>query len=66
MSLFSWIKGGVFGVLTTFILILWAFGGFIGAIIQASRDDILGVVLAIFVPGYGAVVTVLALFGVHI
>lgn len=66
MSLFGWIKGGFVGVLTIFILILWSFGGFIGAVIQASRDDMVGVVLSIFVPGYGAVVTVLSLFGVHI
>lgn len=66
MSLFGWIKGGFIGVLTVFILVLWSFGGFIGAIIQASRDDMVGVVLSIFVPGYGAVVTVLSLFGVHI
>jgi hypothetical protein len=66
MSVFGWIKGGFFGILTMFILILWSFGGFIGAIIQASRDDMMGVVLSIFIPGYGAVVTVLSLFGVTI
>ena len=66
MSLFGWIKGGFIGVLTIFILVLWAFGGFIGAVIQATRDDMVGVVLSIFVPGYGAVVTVLSLFGIHI
>lgn len=66
MSLFGWIKGGIFGVLTVFILILWSFGGFIGAVIKATRHDILGVVLSIFIPGYGAVVTVLSLFGVVI
>ena len=66
MSLFGWIKGGFIGVLTIFILVLWSFGGLIGAIIQANRHDMVGVVLAILVPGYGAVVTVLALFGVHI
>lgn len=66
MSLFGWIKGGFIGILTAFILILWSFGGFIGAIIQASRDDMVGVVLSIFVPGYGAVVTVLSLFGIAI
>ena len=42
------------------LLILWTFGGMIGAIIEALRNDLLGVVLAIFIPGYGAVVTVLA------
>ena len=66
MSLFGWVKGGFVGVLTLFVLILWSFGGFIGAVIQASRDDMVGVVLSIFVPGYGAVVTVLSLFGIAI
>lgn len=42
------------------IMFLWTFGGLIGAIIEASRDDLLGVVLAIFIPGYGAWVTVVA------
>lgn len=40
--------------------ILWTFGGLFGAVIEALRNDLLGVVLAIFIPGYGAVVTVLA------
>lgn len=66
MSLFGWVKGGFFGILTIFIMVLWSFGGLIGAIIEAKRDDMVGVVLAILVPGYGAVVTVLSLFGITI
>lgn len=62
MSLFGWIKGGFVGVLTIFILILWSFGGLIGAIIKATQDDLLGVVLSIFVPGYGAIITVITIF----
>lgn len=42
------------------VMFLWTFGGLIGAIIEASRDDLLGVVLAIFIPGYGAFVTAVA------
>lgn len=66
MSIMGWFKGGIVGVMTLIVLILWSFGGFIGAVIQASRHDMVGVVLSIFVPGYGAVVTVLAIFGIHI
>ena len=36
------------------LFIFWAFGGFIGAIYWAAEDELLDVVLSIFVPGYGA------------
>jgi len=66
MSLIGWIKGGVIGTFLLFCLGIWAFGGLIGALIEANRHDMVGVVLAILVPGYGIVVTILALFGVVI
>lgn len=49
-------------ILVAPLAILWAFGGVIGALIEASRNDLVGVVLAIFIPGYGAVVTAFAAF----
>jgi hypothetical protein len=47
--------------LVLFITILWAFSGFIGALISAFRSDLVGVVCSIFIPGYGAVYTVMEL-----
>jgi uncharacterized membrane protein len=43
------------------LIFLWAFGAFIGAIINAINNNLLGVVLSIFIPGYGAFITVIAL-----
>ena len=62
MNAIKKIKLALGGTLVAFIGILWAFGGFIGAIIAATRDDLLSVVLAIFIPGYGAIYTVIAIF----
>jgi hypothetical protein len=66
MSISNWIKGSVIGTFILFCLGIWAFGGLIGALIEAHRNDMTGVVLAILVPGYGIVVTILAIFGVVI
>lgn len=55
------IKAGLGAGLFAFIAFLWAFGGFVGAVIAASQDSLVNVVLAIFIPGYGAVYTVIAL-----
>ena len=66
MSVFGWVKGGILGTFILFCLGIWAFGGLIGALIEAHRNDMTGVVLAILVPGYGIVVTILAIFGIVI
>ena len=34
---------------------VWAFGGLIGAIYWALENDLLNVVLSMFIPGYGAI-----------
>ena len=41
----------------------WTFGGFIGAVWAAVNDDLLNVVLSIFIPFYGAYYTIAQLFG---
>lgn len=48
------------GTLLAVFAFLWTFGGAIGAIIMALRNDLLGVVLCVFIPGYGALMTVIA------
>lgn len=44
------------------VVILWSAGGLIGVIISAIRNDLLGVILSILIPGYGAVITIIAFF----
>lgn len=56
------LKDTIGAILLVPFALLWAFGGLIGALIEASRSDLVGVVLAIFIPGYGAIVTVIAIF----
>ena len=49
----------------TFVLalaLLWIIGGTIGAFIEYLRGDITGFALAIFVPGYGGIITIITLF----
>ena len=49
----------------TFVLalaFLWILGGTTGAFIEYLREDITGFALSIFVPGYGGIVTIIALF----
>ena len=52
------IMAGVIGVvmvpLAVFFFGAWTFGGFIGAVWAAINDDLLDVVLSIFIPFYGA------------
>ena len=43
------------------LLVLWALGSLIGAIIRAVKSDLLSVVLSIFIPGYGFVLTIIAI-----
>jgi hypothetical protein len=40
---------------------LWAFGSLIGAIIEAASNNLVGVVLSIFIPGYGSIGTAASL-----
>jgi len=41
-------------IAVTLLFIVWVFGGLVGAIYWAVHDDLLSVVLSIFVPLYGA------------
>ena len=41
------------GSLALFFYVIWAFGGFIGAIYWAVQESLLNVVLSIFIPLYG-------------
>ena len=43
------------------LIIPWTFGGFIGAVWAASNDNLLAVVLSVFIPFYGAGYTVVQL-----
>lgn len=54
-------KSILLGIMMIPLFILWSFGAFIGAVINATNNNILGVVLSIFIPGYGAIITVIAL-----
>lgn len=60
-SLLEQIKDLMLGALVLVLGLLWVFGGLIGAIIEATRDDLIGVVLAVMIPGYGAFVTLIAM-----
>ena len=52
--------GGTFGLIIGFA---WAFGGPVGAIWAAINDDLLNVVLSIFIPFYGAYYSIAQLLG---
>lgn len=41
------------GSLALFFYILWACGGFVGAVYWALHDSLINVVLSIFIPLYG-------------
>ena len=59
------IVAGVMGVIMVPVAVLffgaWTFGGFIGAVWAAVNDDLLNVVLSIFIPFYGAYYTIIQL-----
>ncbi|MCD8519933.1 MAG: PGF-CTERM sorting domain-containing protein [Alphaproteobacteria bacterium] len=55
------LKLTLFGVVGTASAILWFFGAFIGAVIAAVHNDLLSLVLSIFIPGFGAIYTVISL-----
>ncbi|MCD8562873.1 MAG: hypothetical protein LRY54_02195 [Alphaproteobacteria bacterium] len=60
----SWkekLKLALFSVAGISFAILWLFGGFLGAIIAAFHNDLISVVLSIFIPAYGAIYTVISL-----
>jgi hypothetical protein len=59
MELLTKLKLGVGGIFLTIILILWAFGGILGAIIGVANDDALNAVLSLLIPAYGAIYTVI-------
>ncbi|MEX2629847.1 MAG: hypothetical protein WD341_07905 [Tistlia sp.] len=41
------------GSVAVFFYVLWAFGGFVGAVYWAIQESLLNVVLSIFIPLYG-------------
>jgi hypothetical protein len=43
------------GVLLAIFCIVWMFGGIVGAVYWAVEQDILNVVLSMFIPFYGAI-----------
>lgn len=51
MNIKAWLFAG--GSLAVFFYLLWAFGGFVGAVYWAIEDSLLNVVLSIFIPLYG-------------
>lgn len=55
------LKLAVFSVAGICFAILWLFGGFLGAVIAAFHNDLLSVVLSIFIPAYGAIYTIISL-----
>ncbi len=52
--------GSVIGII---FLVLWFFGGIIGAIIAVSNDDALMAVASLLVPCVGAIYTVVTAIG---
>jgi hypothetical protein len=50
------------GILGLPVLILWLFGGIIGAIISVANHDALSAVLSLLIPIYGTIVTIVAIF----
>jgi hypothetical protein len=63
METLTKLKIGFGGVFATIILILWAFGGFLGAVIGIANDDALNAVLSLVIPAYGAIYTVVMAIG---
>lgn len=51
MNVKAWLLAG--GSLAAFFYLLWAFGGFVGAVYWAIEENLLNVVLSIFIPLYG-------------
>jgi hypothetical protein len=56
------IKLGLGGVLATIIVVLWAFGGLIGALIAISNDDAWSTAFSLLIPCYGAIYTIVKIF----
>ena len=54
---------GVTLVLAILITTAWGFGGMVGAIWAAVNDDLLSVVLSIFIPLYGAIYAITQIAG---
>ena len=48
-------------VIGSFLVLGWALGGLSGAIIGAVNDNLLDVVLSIFIPGYGLIISIIEL-----
>lgn len=48
------LRDTVAGIVIIPLSLAWMFGGFAGAIYAAINDDLIDVVLSIFIPGYGA------------
>ena len=47
------------GTLLAIFAIMYSFGGIIGAIIAAVHNDLLNVVLCIFIPMYGGIYSII-------
>ncbi|MCF8495204.1 MAG: hypothetical protein K9G62_00890 [Alphaproteobacteria bacterium] len=63
MDALNILKLGVGGVLGTIILVLWLFGGILGAIIGIAKEEALYAVASLLVPGFGAIYTVISALG---
>ncbi len=50
------------GVVGLPVVILWLFGGIIGAIIGIARDELLYAVCSLVLPMFGAIYTIVAFF----
>ena len=57
VEMLSFMAGGSLFLL----MILWSLGGFVGAIYWAKNDNLLNVVLSIFIPLYGIISTLIDL-----
>ena len=55
LEFFQKIGSAIGGVVYVIFMIAWMFGGFIGAIYWAVEDELVNVVLSIFIPLYGAI-----------
>lgn len=54
-NVLEWAHATVHGAVVSVFLIAWTFGGVIGAIYWAINDNLLFVVLSLFIPLFGAV-----------
>lgn len=51
------------GLLASIVLVLWFFGGIIGAIIGIANDQALYAVLSLLIPCFGAIYTIVSAIG---